>query len=469
MLFTEPAFAVFFAIVFTVYWCIPGHAPRKAFLLAASLFFYGCWDWRFLFLMATPILIDYVAARMMEPEHPPLGRKFWLVTSLGLNLALLGFFKYFNFFVDSGTGLLSLFGIDLGERSLNIILPVGISFYTFQTMSYTIDVYLRRIPATRSFLNFALFVSFFTHLVAGPIVRAANFLPQLEHQPRLADIRFRPLLLLFLLGFIKKALVSDSLAPVVDEVYADPVLYAGSAHWTAAICYTVQIYCDFSGYTDMAIALAGMLGYQLAPNFNFPYFARNVTDFWRRWHMSLSSWLREYLYIPLGGNHGSLFFTYRNLMITMLLGGLWHGAAWTFVAWGAIHGAALIAHREFNRHAESLPLALGRAVAIIGPIMTLYYVVITWVFFRAAGFGDAWTVLGSICFLNPGNGKTVDPRFALAVIPLWLVHYASYKGWIKRALAPLPDPAFAMVYALCWVTVILFLPLEYKPFIYFQF
>lgn len=469
MLFTEPIFFFFFAMVFLVYWAIPVNSGRKLLLLAASYVFYGAWDWRFLLLIFASTVIDYAVGLVLRGDAPRGGRKAWLIISLAANLGILGFFKYFNFFVDSGASLLTALGMEVGDRTLQIVLPVGISFFTFQTMSYTIDVYHRRIEPVTRFTDFALFVAFFPQLVAGPIVRAAEFLPQLAEKRCLRTVAFRPLLTLFLVGFFKKAIVSDTLAPIVDRVYEQPELYNTFAHWVAASCYTVQIYCDFSGYTDMAIAVAGLLGYKLCLNFNFPYFAANVTDFWRRWHISLSSWLRDYLYIALGGNRGTLLFTYRNLLLTMLLGGLWHGAAWTFVVWGGIHGLALILHREFGNYTGKLPKGFHVAMRWLAPLLTLYYVQLTWVFFRAASFEDAWLVLKSMAFIPSEGLRSADMFYACALVPLYLLHFASYKGWLTPLHRNLPDPLFSIIYALAWLVTLLFLPASYQPFIYFQF
>ncbi|HSL81392.1 MAG TPA: MBOAT family O-acyltransferase, partial [Thermoanaerobaculia bacterium] len=366
MLFTEPVFFAFFAAVFAVAWLERSHARRKLWLLAASYLFYAGWDWRFLSLIAVSTLVDFGVGLGLARGGRPAARRTLLVASLAVNLGILAVFKYYGFFVESAVGLLSSLGLEPAARVPEIVLPVGISFYTFQTLSYTIDVYRGKLAPVRSLTDFALFVGFFPQLVAGPIVRAADFLPQLESPPRWRDVAFRRHLTLFLVGFVKKACVADNLAPFADRVFAAPEVYTALAIWTAVALYAVQIYCDFSGYTDMAIACAGLLGYRLARNFEFPYVASSAADFWRRWHVSLSTWLRDNRYIPLGGSRGSRLATHRNLLLTMLLGGLWHGAAWTFVAWGALHGLALAAHREWRRlvagrRMPSLPG--GRAVA----------------------------------------------------------------------------------------------------------
>ena len=298
----------------------------------------------------------------------------------------MGTFKYFDFFAASAAEFALLLGIDADPMLLNLILPVGISFYTFQTLSYTIDVYRGKIEATHKPLDFALFVAFFPQLVAGPIVRAGDFLYQLDAPKKFNEIDYRWALLLFLVGFIKKACVADNLAPFVDAYFAAPDLYGSLQAWLAILAYTAQIYCDFSGYTDMAIASAGLFGYRLRDNFNRPFMALNISQLWERWHMSLSSWLRDYLYIPLGGSRGSTLMTYRNVMITMFLGGLWHGAAWHYIMWGVMNGAGLVVHGIWRQ------LTAGRwqMPALLGMALTFLYWLITLVAFRAPDMTQAW-------------------------------------------------------------------------------
>ncbi len=329
---------------------------RKVLLLLASYAFYAAWDWRFTALIAVSTLADYIAALRIEGAQGR-SRERWLVAALAVNLTLLGFFKYFGFFVDSAVELGELLGVAVRRPALEVILPVGISFFTFQSMSYTLDVHAGRLRATRSLLDVALFVAFFPQLVAGPIVRARHFLPQLAARPRFADVDVRGACALFLLGLFKKVFVADVIGGWIDPFFAAPEDFAPGSSRVAMPLFAIQIYCDFSGYTDMAIASAGLLGYRLTRNFAHPYFAGDVRDFWRRWHISLSTWLRDYLYIPLGGGRGHLLSVYRNLMITMLLGGLWHGANWTFVVWGGLHGLGLVATREWERNRAGRPLA----------------------------------------------------------------------------------------------------------------
>jgi alginate O-acetyltransferase complex protein AlgI len=463
MLFTELRFLVFFAVVFTVYWSIRSLGMRKAWLLSTSYFFYAAWDWRFLSLILLSTGIDYAVGRALERPHPQPSRRFWLVLSLVGNLSILGVFKYLNFFIASAESLLSVFGLEPGNRTLSIVLPIGISFYTFQSMSYTIDVYRGRIPIVRNPIDFALYISFFPQLVAGPIVRASAFLPQLRESKRFAQIPFRACLGLFLVGFIKKACIADNIAVVVDEVYGLPGAYSAASVAIATLFFAVQLYCDFSGYSDMAIATARLLGFDLPINFAFPYFAANPAQFWRRWHISLSTWIRDYLYIPLGGNRGSRWFNVRNLMIAMVLGGLWHGAGWNFAIWGTLHGAVLSARVGLR---SVLPAA-GRIPAPVGMLLTFGLWTFSMIFFRAETLADAGTLLGSL--FGAGGERSINTSLALSFIPLALAHWLAYRRTFSDWIARSPDWLYALVYAAIAAHALALVPMEHRPFIYFQF
>ena len=468
MLFIEPRFIGFFVIVFAAHWALRPSTLRKAWLLAASYLFYAAWDWRFLSLIIASTLIDYTAGVLMSRPLSVGRRKACLMLSLVGNLGILGFFKYYNFFIDSAVGFTQLIGLPLHANSLNLILPVGISFYTFQTLSYSIDVYRGRLPPTKNLLDLALFVGFFPQLVAGPIVRAADFLPQLRTPRVFSAVQLRACLMLFLIGFIKKACISDNLAPIVDAYFAAPGNYSATSAWIAVVFYAVQIYCDFSGYSDMAIACANLLGYRLCVNFNFPYLAANITEFWHRWHISLSSWLRDYLYIPLGGNRGSKIFTYRNLMLTMLLGGLWHGASWNFVIWGGLHGLALIAHKEWCR-LKALRPGWWSLPPIASPMLTFYWVCVAWIFFRAADFHSAAVVLKAFVLFQADGAQNLGLDMVWMFPCLALVHWVTYKGFFIERLRSLADWAFAAGYGFVSTLAITIVPSNYHPFIYFQF
>ena len=385
MVFNSVVFFVFTAIFFPLYFASSGRV-RMWLMLVASYVFYGWWDWRFLSLILVSTCIDYYLGLRLEHAEQPRHRKRLLILSMVMNLGFLGFFKYFNFFIESATLALEGIGYTGSLSTLNIILPVGISFYTFQSMSYSIDVYRRQIPVEHDFIKFATFIAFFPQLVAGPIVRAIDFLHQLDEDKRFEWSRFQVGLGQVIWGFFKKVAIADSIAPYVDQCFSDPSLYGGMHLAIGVVFYSFQIYCDFSGYSDIAIGLARMLGFDFPRNFNKPYFAQNFGEFWQRWHISLSGWLRDYLYIPLGGSRGSKWFTWRNLMITMLLGGLWHGAAWVFIWWGFLHGSYQVVQRILSPWWQRLWAALRAPAWAQVPInvaIVYFFTCIAWVYFRA--------------------------------------------------------------------------------------
>jgi alginate O-acetyltransferase complex protein AlgI len=468
MLFVEPRFFVFFAIVFAIYWSLNSNTPRKIVLLISSYIFYGAWDPRFTLLLAFSTLFDFGAGLAMEATRSQARRKLIIAFSVSVNLALLFTFKYFNFFTDSFVQLLHAAGVAANPVTVRLILPVGISFYTFQSLSYTLDIYRGHMPARRSLLDYATFVGFFPQLVAGPIVRAYDFLPQLDSVRRFSMVTVRPALILFFFGYIKKSCISDNLAPYVDAVFSHPGDYNGASIVAATVLYAIQIYCDFSGYTDMAIATAKLLGYDLTINFRHPYFSTSISDFWRRWHISLSSWLRDYLYISLGGNRGGRLIAYRNLMITMVLGGLWHGASWNFVIWGTLHGGALILHKEYARHR---PEALTRhpAYQAGAMLLTFWWVCLAWIFFRAADLSVATELArGFVTVSGTGAGDIV--RWAgPVVLGLALLHALEARRLISDALLSLGRPAFYALAGTASGVALALTPIAYRPFIYFQF
>jgi alginate O-acetyltransferase complex protein AlgI len=487
MLFVEFRFFWFFLAVFAVYWSLRRNDSRKRWLLICSYFFYACWNWKFLFLIMASSALDYLVGTMLARTGNPRARRGWLILSLCANLGTIAFFKYYNFFVTSAAALLEWLGLPASVHTLNIVIPVGVSFYTFHSMSYTIDVYRRKLKPVSSILDLACFIGFFPQMVAGPIVRASAFLPQLQTIRRFADVDGRGALVLFLTGFIKKACIADTVAPFVDRYFEAPWNFTAASAWVAVLFYAIQIYCDFSGYTDMAIATAGLLGYQLPVNFRFPYFAKNISDFWHRWHISLSSWLRDYLYIPLGGNRGPAWFVYRNIMITMLLGGLWHGGAWTFVIWGGLHGLALIVHREWRQRMEgrapSRPLPSvdetqdategvppgGGIMRWLAWALTVYWVCVAWIFFRAVDLPHAAPALRSFLFL-PGTGTQDLGAWMLWIVAaLGVVHWLNFRGTFSNWWRRPADPVFAAGYGCAFAVVLLFIPPHYAPFIYFQF
>jgi alginate O-acetyltransferase complex protein AlgI len=475
MLFCSQAFLFFFAALLLIYWLTPWRPPRIWLLLVASFYFYAVWNaWLALLIGATAIM-DYVLALGMDRSTSPRGRKLMLAISLVVNLSVLGYFKYANFFLLSLDEALIAAGVPLWFNTLRVLLPIGISFYTFEAINYTVDVYRRKVPAERNLGHFLLFILFFPHLVAGPIVRARDFLPQIKRRKRFSWPRMHLGAQFFLLGLIKKLAIADRMALYVDPVFANPHVYGTATVWLAAVAYALQIYCDFSGYTDMAIGAAHMLGYKLAQNFNVPYVSLNVSEFWRRWHISLSSWLRDYLFIPLGGSRGGTWHTYRNLLLTMTLGGLWHGASWTFVIWGVLHGVLLIVHKMFQvfcavrpgleRLLHSIP---GTALRLT---LTLLSVCVGWVFFRATTFANAAAYLQRMASFQtlPVSGPTPNEDIYMTIAVVFICHIVKrFDLWPKWQLR-LPASLLGFGYAAAATLALVLAPSGNKPFIYFQF
>ncbi|MEM1323781.1 MAG: MBOAT family O-acyltransferase [Bacteroidota bacterium] len=522
MIFNSLPFFVFIALFLPLYFTLRGRA-RLFLCLAGSYFFYGWWDWRFLSLILFSTLIDYAVGMRLENTEEPQQRKWLLVTSMVVNLGFLGFFKYFNFFAESFQEMLHSMGLEASWNTLNIILPVGISFYTFQSMSYTIDVYFKKIKVERDFLRFATFISFFPQLVAGPIVRASDFLPQFQRDREFSWDRLIAGSGQMLWGFFKKVAVADSLAPFVDLCFAAPEGFSSLHLIIGVIFYSFQIYCDFSGYSDIAIGLARVMGFDFPDNFRTPYFSRNFSEFWTRWHISLSSWLRDYLYIPLGGNRGGSFgarlftvlflvlavlatgwwwllilylvavpavlyymrldpkhavnvYTYMNLMLTMLLGGLWHGASYAFVFWGFLHGLYLIVQRLvgplWNRLLDGLrvPLLVQNVVAIG---IVYFFTCLAWIYFRAPNFDIASRLIEGITALEGLGFGTVIGKFVVlkGVILIGIllsVELADLR--ISFYQVALRSPLFRVVSfaGLLWL-IAFFGTFGANSFIYFQF
>lgn len=395
MLFNSAIFGFFIVTLFAGYTLLCRRdLEKKWLLLIASYLFYANWDWRYLPLLWISTIIDYTAGARMESASTPGKRRLWLLASLCTNLGILGIFKYGNFLLGNASPLFDGLGIPLPTLPGNI--PIGISFYTFQTMSYSIDIYRGRSKPCGNPLDFAVYVSFFAQLVAGPIVRSTEFLPQIKKMPPIVADNVAAGFQRFVLGLGKKVLIADNVGIFVDSVFASPGDFSAPTLWFAAYGFALQIYCDFSGYTDMALGIGRAFGLKFPENFNTPYLAASITDFWRRWHMSLSRWLRDYLYIPLGGSRGSRLFNYRNLLLTMLLGGLWHGAAWTFVIWGGIHGLLLAFERCAGLGKEWEQGSKPRLAIWVRQIITFHLVCLAWVVFRAASFDDLTVYLSGM-------------------------------------------------------------------------
>jgi len=479
MLFYTPEFLIFSLALLAVLGIVHKSEPRKLVLLIASYIFYMWWNPAFILLIVFSTVIDFIVGGKLAAAESKTVRRTLLIISMTSNLGLLLFFKYAGLFSDSLLGIMQMMGYEPSWVSLNIVLPVGISFYTFQTMSYTIDIYRKEIGATKSPLDFALFVAFFPQLVAGPIVRAATFLPQLKKDVKLSCDQTT--FFLILRGLAKKVLIADNLAVFIDPVFLSPGDWPSIIIWMATIAFAIQIYCDFSGYSDIAIGIARILGFTLPRNFNHPYAARNPSDFWQRWHISLSSWLRDYLYISLGGNRGTAFATYRNLMLTMLLGGLWHGASWNFVVWGFLHGAVLVIHRLYTgfrkKQDPEWRAGNGTLTFIVSWFLMQYAVMLTWISFRLTDFDNMQTAMWKYVVFDfdfdiSGIGLGSLAFFStLALMSVFTVFTISSQraGHIEHYLGKLSLAKASIVCFISGFVFYYFWPLKQAPFIYFQF
>ncbi len=442
MLFNSLAFLAFVPLFMAAYWSTRGRA-RLWVMFISSLVFYAWWDWRFCFLLLFSAIVDYTLGILIE-SRPRL-----ITLSIIVNLGLLGFFKYFNFFVRS-------FAPHETHDVLKIVLPVGISFYVFKTMSYTIDVYRGTQKAERDLLKFTTFVVFFPELVAGPIVRASRLLPQLARDHPFSYERMVSGITLIASGYVRKVAIADSIAPIVDFRFAHPEVHNSWSLLLGVYLYAFQIYCDFSGYSSIAIGLARILGLDFGINFDRPYFSRSFREFWSRWHISLSSWLRDYLYVSMGGNRGGKWRTYRNLMITMLLGGLWHGASWTFVFWGALHGTYLVVERAIS-------IRIPKALQLF---LVFNLTCFAWIFFRAHSFSNAWEVLTGIASMH-GSLLEVENRWRILKCVLMVAVLLAFEA-LPRREEPTPARRLVFVAACVWV-VLIFGTFSGNNFIYFQF
>lgn len=466
MLFTQLEFPIFFLVVLVAAWCCRQRVPRNTLLLAASYYFYAYWDVRFCGLLVLSTVVDFFVAKSIANSSRRSVQRWLLVLSLVVNLGVLAFFKYFNFFIESARPLLQALG--LSGETLNIILPVGVSFYTFQTLSYTIDVYRGTLKPVNRLLDFALYVAFFPQLVAGPIVRARELLPQLAVVPRFSKRRLYGGMQQMLRGAVKKVLLADRLGEAVDVVFAGPDLYSGITIWIAVLAYAGQIYYDFSGYSDIAIGAAKMLGYRFPINFRHPYLSCSMSEFWHRWHMTLSRWLRDYVYISLGGNRTGHLATYRNLMITMMLGGLWHGAAWTFVLWGIWHGLALAVERfqKDRRRQRSQPPSIGRSP--LGWAITMLVVLVGWVLFRSSSLSMASGIIERMATF--ANGIDWFPPLAIAALFCCVAEHAAWRTRLRIAMRLPCNTWYAPIGTTMMIwALLLYAPRGFRPFVYFQF
>jgi D-alanyl-lipoteichoic acid acyltransferase DltB (MBOAT superfamily) len=466
VVFNSLQFVWFFLLVYALYLVLP-HRGQNWLLLVASYYFYAAWDYRFVTLLAASTLVDFTCGLALARVASQARRRLILSLSIGFNLTLLGFFKYFNFFADNFQALMAAIGWRMDFVTLRVLLPVGISFYTFVTMSYVIDVYRREIEPTRNLRDFAVFVAYFPHLVAGPILRASRLLPQITGERHATAAQIREGLWLIAWGFFQKIFVADNLAPLASRVFAPGAHEAGINVLLGTYAFAFQIYGDFAGYSNIARGTSKLMGIELLENFRFPYLVTTPQAFWRNWHISLSTWLRDYLYIPLGGNRGSAWETRRNLMITMALGGLWHGAAWTFILWGVYQGLLLIAYRTFNR-AEWF----RRVPRIAAWAVMFHLTCIGWLIFRAPSFGQLWRLAGSLVFDLAPSAIDVPGLLVpllLFTVPLLAIHAVEARADDLLIVPRLRPVLRYSVYVGTAYLIFLFGNFGGADFIYFQF
>ena len=478
MLFNSLNFAIFLPIVFLLYWFATNKSLKfqNILLLVASYFFYACWDWRFLFLLIFSTLLDYFTGIKMADAQNKTVKKFWFWLSISINLGFLGVFKYFNFFAESFANALLNFGVQVNPLTLNVILPVGISFYTFHGLSYVIDIYKDRIKAEKNFIDYSVFVSFFPLLVAGPIERATHLLPQIQKKRTFDYEKAVNGLRQILWGLFKKIVIADQCAKYANLIFNDSANYSGSTLVVGALMFTFQIYCDFSGYSDIALGTARLFGIDLLRNFAFPYFSRDIAEFWRRWHISLSTWFRDYLYIPLGGSKGGMWMKVRNTFIIFLVSGFWHGANWTFIIWGLLNALYIMPSILLNTNRTNLDsVAKGKLFPSIKEItmivLTFSLTVFAWIFFRAENVNEAFLYIAKIFTSTLFTLPTINPITLYAALLIFIII-----EWLGReeqfAIAKLGDKLPRMVrWILYYVLIytIFYHAGEEQQFIYFQF
>ncbi|MGD9020833.1 MAG: MBOAT family protein [Lysobacterales bacterium] len=462
MLFNSFHFVAFFGVVLALNHLLKGREEwRRWVLLLASAYFYGQWNWLYLVLIYTTVVVDFFAGRRIYMRLQP---RMALLASLCVNLGILGFFKYGNFFGTNLVEALARAGIDVSWSGFDVLLPVGISFYTFQSMSYTIDMYRGQLQPRQKLRDYALFVSFFPQLVAGPIVRASEFFRELDKKLHVSKRSMQTGLSLVIIGLVKKVVLADNLAPIVDAAFSDPVAVSGWQLLIAVYAFAFQIYFDFSGYTDIAIGAARTLGFRFPKNFNHPYSALSIRDFWRRWHMTLSRWLRDYLYISLGGNRKGRARTLANLAVTMLLGGLWHGASWNFVIWGGLHGLYLALERVLRRWFRF------RLPAAVHWLITFHLVCFAWIFFRAEDFATSRLIASKIFRLASEPLLAGVELYQVALLALLLAaHWVGNRYRLREKLYTARPVAWGALSACLLLSLLVWAPTESAPFIYFQF
>ncbi len=478
MLFNSLSFAIFLPIVFLLYWFATKGNLRlqNILLLVASYFFYACWDWRFMFLLIFSTLLDYFTGIKIHEATNKRKKLFWLWLSIGVNLGFLGVFKYYNFFADSFADGLQLLGFKANLGSLQVILPVGISFYTFHGLSYVLDLYKNRIKPERNFIDYSVFVSFFPLLVAGPIERATHLLPQILKKREFDYSKAVDGLRQILWGLFKKIVIADNCAEYANTIFNNSADYSGSTLVFGALFFTFQIYCDFSGYSDIALGTARLFGIDLLRNFAFPYFSRDIAEFWRRWHISLSSWFKDYLYIPLGGSKGGMWMKIRNTFIIFIVSGFWHGANWTFIVWGFLNALYIMPSIVFNTHRNNLDIvASGKYLPTLKELfaigITFSLTVFAWIFFRAENVTHAFSYISRIFISSP---FTIPNFVSKQIIGLTLIFFII--EWLGReqqyAIAHLGRKWYRPLRWIFYILIIMIIFLyggKDQQFIYFQF
>lgn len=477
MFFNSLSFTLFLPLVFVLYWFVfnKNKSTQNALLILASYYFYSCWDWRFLFLLVFSTFLDYYTGIQIEKAKEEGVRKFWFWLSISLNLGFLGIFKYYNFFADSFSEMLNGFGLQTSPLLLNVILPVGISFYTFHGLSYVIDIYLKRIKAEYNFVDYSLFVSYFPLLVAGPIERATHLLPQVKVKRSFDYQKAKEGIYQFIWGLLKKVVIADTCATYANAIFDHYESMNSLSLILGAVYFAFQIYGDFSGYSDMALGMSKLFGIDLLRNFNYPYFSRDIAEFWRRWHISLSSWFRDYLYIPLGGSNGGMAIKIRNTFIIFLVSGFWHGANWTFIAWGFINALyflplLLLKTNRSNMEMVSLNWNLSSVRVFFNILSTFVLTCLAWIFFRAKSIGDAFDYIKRM-FLNGSfdsqylENERYNYELLLLILAFVLVE------WNSRAqIEPISGKYSWLKLGLCIAAIVaLGTYSDYKEFIYFQF
>lgn len=478
MLFNSISFAIFFPVVFVLYWfvCKKNYKYQNILLLIASYYFYANWDWRFMFLLIFSTVLDYVSGLKIENAKSKKMRKFWLWLSIGINLGFLGFFKYYNFFVDSFVQLFDNLGIHVDTWTLKIILPIGISFYTFHGLSYVIDIYKEKIKAERNFVDYSVFVSFFPLLVAGPIERATHLLPQIQKARTFDYSKAVDGLRQVLWGLFKKIVIADNCAEYANMIFNDSANQSGSNLVIGALFFTIQIYCDFSGYSDIALGTARLLGIELLKNFSFPYFSRDIAEFWRRWHISLSSWFRDYLYIPLGGSKGGLWMKIRNTFIIFIVSGFWHGANLTFIFWGFLNALYFLPLLLTNNNRNNLEVvAMGKLLPSVKDflkiLLTFSLTVFAWIFFRAENLPHAFSYINGIFSKSLCTFPTIFPTTIIALTVFFMIiEWFGREDHFALEFFAFKWPRFFRLsfYYLIILLIFLFMGKE-QEFIYFQF